>query len=142
MCIDANVLLLFYHSLAGTLPNVTIVSIEPSTTGTSIEIDMAVPVGIRRTIVGYERHDLGVTLQGEYTNIDWHTRYTFSSLVPGARYTVVVQGLSGLAGDRSQHVTREDVKTTETGVGYSNSIITYYLYILDILACFMLSLLF
>ena len=109
---------------------------EPSTTGTSIEIDVAIPAGIRRVIVGYERHDLGVTLQGEYTNIFTHTQHTFSSLVPGARYTVVVQGVSGLAGDRSQHVTREDVKTTETGVGYSKLIITHYFLKYHMFSCY------
>ena len=74
---------------------------------------------IGRVIVGYERHDLGVTLQGEYVNIDRHTQHTFSSLVPGARYTVVVQGLSVRAneGQRSQHVTRRDFKTKEKGQG-------------------------
>ena len=90
----------------------------------SIEIDIDIPAGIHRTIVGYERHDLGVTLQGEYTNIVRHPEHTFSSLVPGARYTVVVQGLSGTAGDRSQHVTREEVKTTETS---EDNIICYEL---------------
>ena len=52
-----------------------------------------IPSDIYRTIVGYERHDLGVTLQGEYANIVRRTlsKHTFSSLVPGARYTVVVQ---------------------------------------------------
>ena len=72
---------------------------------------------IGRVIVGYERHDLGVTLQGEYANIATRTQHTFSSLVPGARYTVVVQGLTAAVGDRSQHVTRRDVKTEENGQG-------------------------
>ena len=72
---------------------------------------------IGRTIVGYERHDLGVTLQGEYVNIFRRTQHTFSSLVPGARYTVVVQGLTAAAGDRSEHVTRRDFKTEETSEG-------------------------
>ena len=78
-----------------------------------------------RTIVGYERHDLGVTLQGEYANIFKRTQHTFSSLVPGARYTVVVQGLSPAVhgGQRSQHVTRRDFKTEEKGQGN----ITFYL---------------
>ena len=98
----------------------TIVSAEPGTTDASIEIDNPIRSGIIRTIVGYERHDLGVTLQGEYANILRRTQHTFSSLVPGARYTVVVQRLSGRAneGQRSQHVTRRDVKTTETSEGY------------------------
>ena len=113
-------------SLAGTLPNVTIVSAEPGATDASIEIDIPVPSGIIRTIVGYERHVFGVTLQGEYANIFRSTQHTFSSLVPGARYTVVVQGLSGTAGDRSQYVTRRDVKTIETSEGYSKLITKDY----------------
>ena len=76
-----------------------------------------IPSGIGRVIVGYERRDLGVTLQGEYKNIFRRTEHTFSSLVPGARYTVVVQGLTAAVGDRSQHVTRKDFKTTEKGQG-------------------------
>ena len=74
---------------------------------------------IGRVIVGYERHDLGVTLQGEYANIFTSTEHTFSSLVPGARYTVVVQGLSPAVtgGKRSQHVTRRDFKTKVKGQG-------------------------
>ena len=114
-------------SLAGKLPNVTIVSAEPSTTDTSIEIDIPVSSDITRPIVGYEHHVFGVTLQGEYRSIGSSRQYTFSSLVPGARYTVVVQGLSGTAGDRSQHVTRRDVKTTETSEGYSKLITKDYL---------------
>ena len=80
---------------------------------------------IGRVIVGYERHDLGVTLQGEYTNIFRHTEHTFSSLVPGARYTVVMQGLTVSANgrQRSQHVTRRDFKTKVKGQGN----ITFYL---------------
>ena len=89
-----------------------------------IEIDIDIPTGIHRTIVGYERHDLGVTLQGKYANIGTCRQHTFSSLVPGARYTVVVQGLSRTAGDRSQYVTRRDVKTTETS---EDNIICYEL---------------
>ena len=74
---------------------------------------------IGRVIVGYERHDLGVTLQGEYANIVRRTHHTFSSLVPGARYTVVVLGLTASAneGQRSQHVTRRDFKTKVKGQG-------------------------
>ena len=62
--------------------------------------------------MGYERQDLGVTIQGEYANIWKRTQHTFSSLVPGARYTVVVQGLSGTS-DRSQYITRRDIVTME-----------------------------
>ena len=76
-----------------------------------------IPSDIGRVNVGYERHDLGVTLQGEYANIFRSTQHTFSSLVPGARYTVVVQGLSASIGDRSQHVTRKDVKSAEKSQG-------------------------
>ena len=65
-----------------------------------------IPSDIGRVIVGYERHDLGVTLQGEYANIGRHAQHTFSSLVPGARYTVVVQGLSASAGQSSQYKKR------------------------------------
>ena len=84
-----------------------------STTDTRIVLnDISSDIG--RVNVGYERHDLGVTLQGEYANIFKRTQHTFSSLVPGARYTVVVQGLTGSAGDMSQHVTRRDFKTKET----------------------------
>ena len=114
-------------SLAGKLPNVAIVSAEPSTTDASIEIDIQVPSDIIRSSVGYERHVFGVTLQGEYRSIGTRRQHTISSLVPGARYTVVVQGLSGTAGDRSQHVTRIDVKTIETGEGYSKLITMDYL---------------
>ena len=71
----------------------TIVSAEPSTTDISIVIDIPVPSGISRPIVGYERHVFGVTLQGWYRLIGTSRQHTFSSLVPGARYTVVVQGL-------------------------------------------------
>ena len=113
-------------SLTGVLPNVTIVSAEPGTTDASIEIRIQVPSGISRPIVGYEHHVFGVTLHGKYRNILTRRQYTFSSLVPGARYTVVVQELSGTAGDRSQHVTRRDVKTTETSEGYSELITTDY----------------
>ena len=104
-----------------------IVSAESSTTDASIEIDIQVPSGITRPIVGYERHVFGVTLQGRYKNYETSRQYTFSSLVPGARYTVVAQGLSGAVVDRSQHVTRRDVKTTETSEGYSKLITTDYL---------------
>ena len=90
--------------------------VVPSTTDVRIVLN-DIPSDIDRVIVGYERHDLGVTLQGEYTNIVRRTQHTFSSLVPGARYTVVVQGLSERAGPRSQHVTRRDVKTEEKGQG-------------------------
>ena len=88
----------------------------PSTTDVRIVLN-DIPSDIGRTIIGYERHDLGVTLQGEYANIRRRTEHTFSSLVPGARYTVVVQGLfaSARGGQRSQHVTRRDVKTEEKG---------------------------
>ena len=84
-----------------------------------------IPSDIYRTIVGYERHDLGVILQGEYANILRRTQYTFSSLVPGAKYTVVVQGLHASANgrQRSQHVTRRDFKTKVKGQGN----ITFYL---------------
>ena len=80
---------------------------------------------IGRVIVGYERHDLGVTLQGEYVNNERRTQHTFSSLVPGARYTVVVQGVtpSAMGRQRSQHVTRRDFKTKVKGQGN----ITFYL---------------
>ena len=74
-----------------------------------------IPSDIGRVNVGYERHDLGVTLRGEHANIEKRTQHTFSSLVPGARYTVVVQGLTAAAGHRSRHVTRRDVKTDEKG---------------------------
>ena len=82
-----------------------------------------IPSDIGRVIVGYERHDLGVILQGEYKNIFIRTQHTFSSLVPGARYTVVVQGLTDIVGNRSQHVTRRDIKTVEKG----QDNITFYL---------------
>ena len=97
---------------------------EPSTTDVRITLK-EIPSDIHRTIVGYERHDLGVTLQGEYANIKRRTERTFSSLVPGARYTVVVQGLSPSANgaNRSQHVTRRDFKTKVKGQGN----ITFYL---------------
>ena len=80
---------------------------------------------IGRVIVGYERHELGVTLQGEYANIVRRTEHTFSSLVPGARYTVVVQGVTTSVNgrQRSQHVTRRDFKTKVKGQGN----ITFYL---------------
>ena len=87
--------------------------VVPSTTDVRIVLNDT-PSDIGRTIVGYERHDLEVILQGKYKNIIGDTQHTFSSLVPGARYTVVVQGLSGAAGDRSRHVTRRDIQTTET----------------------------
>ena len=109
-------LLLFYHSLTGTLSNVTIMRVVPSTTDVRIVLN-GIPSDIGRVIVGYERHDLGVTLQGEYANIFRRTEHTFSSLVPGARYTVVVQGLTNKTGPRSQYATRRDVKTEEIGQG-------------------------
>ena len=112
--INSHALLLFYHSLTGTLPNVTIMSAVPSTTDARIVLNN-IPSGIGRVIVGYERHDLGVTLQGAYANIFRRTQHTFSSLVQGARYTVVVQGLTDKVGNRSQHVTRRDFKTEEKG---------------------------
>ena len=118
-------LLLFYYSLIGTLSDVTIMSAVPTTTDIGIVLNK-IPSGIGRVNVGYERHELGVTLQGEYANIDKRTQHTFSSLVPGARYTVVVQGLTESVGDRSQHVTRRDFKTEEKGQGG----ITSYLSIL------------
>ena len=116
--------LLFHHFLTGTLSNVTIMKAEPSTIDVRIVLN-DVPPDIYRTIVGYERHDLGVTLQGEYANIARRTEHTFSSLVPGASYTVVVQGLHASANDgqRSQHVTRRDFKTNEKG----QDNITFYL---------------
>ena len=88
----------------------------PNTTDVRIFLN-DIPSDIDRVIVGYERHDLGVTLQGEYVNIENRTERTFSSLVPGARYTVVVQGFHKSAGPWSQHVTRRDVKTEEKGQG-------------------------
>ena len=88
----------------------------PNTTDVRIVLN-DIPSDIGRVIVGYERHDFGVTLQGEYANIFRSTEHTFSSLVPGARYTVVVQGFAHSAGQRSQHVTRRDVKTEEKGQG-------------------------
>ena len=100
-------------------------SAVPTTTDIGIVFNN-IPSDIDRVIVGYERHDLGVTLQGQYASIFRRTQHTFSSLVPGARYTVVVQGLTGSVGDRSQHVTRRDVKTEEKG----QNIITFYLSIL------------
>ena len=90
-------------------------SAVPSTTDVRIVLNNIPSDNIGRVIVGYERHDLGVTLQGEYANIGKSTQHTFSSLVPGARYTVVVQGLTGRVGNRSQHVTRRDFKTEEKG---------------------------
>ena len=95
-----------------------------NTTGVRIVLN-DIPSDIGRTIVGYERHDLGVTLQGEYVNIKKSKQHTFSSLVPGARYTVVVQGLSPSANgrQRSQHVTKRDFKTKVKGQGN----ITFYL---------------
>ena len=90
--------------------------VVPNTTDVRIVLNN-IPSDIGRVNVGYERHDLGVTLQGEYANIERRTQHKFSSLVPGARYTVVVQGLTGAVGDRSQHVTRRDVKTEEKGQG-------------------------
>ena len=121
--INSNALLLFYHSLTGTLSNVTIMRAVPSTTNVRIVLN-DIPSDIGRVIAGYERHDLGLTLQGEYANIVRSTQNTFLSLVPGSRYTVVVQGLSPTAngGQRSQHVTR-DFKTKEKGQGN----ITFYL---------------
>ena len=62
--------------------------------------------------MGYERQDLGVTIQGKYASIGKRTQHTFSSLVPGARYTVVVQGLKGTS-DRSPYATRKDVVTMD-----------------------------
>ena len=88
--------------------------VVPSTTDVRIVLN-DIPSDIGRVIIGYEHHDLGVTLQGEYANIVRRTQHTFSSLVPGARYTVVVQGLTVVAGPRSQHVTRRDVQTEVKG---------------------------
>ena len=120
----SNSLQLFYHSLTDTLPNVTITRAVTNTTSVRIVLNnipsSEFPIDtIGRVIVGYERHDLGVTLPGEYTNIFRRTQHTFSSLVPGARYTVVVQGLtpSVRGGQRSQHVTRRDFKTKVKGQG-------------------------
>ena len=93
----------------------------PRITGARIVLNN-IPSDIGRINVGYERHDLGVTLQGEYANIFTRTNHTFSSLVPGARYTVVVQGLTKAAGDRRQHVTRREFKTEETSEGNKNFI--------------------
>ena len=92
--------------------------VVPSTTDVRIFLNQ-IPSDIGRVIVGYERYDLGVILQGKYKNINKGTEHTFSSLVPGARYTVVVQGLSPSANgaNRSQLVTRRDFKTKEKGQG-------------------------
>ena len=102
----------------------------PSTTDVRIVLNDIPSGNIGRVIVGYERHDLGVTLQGEYANIERRTHHTFSSLVPGARYTVVVQALtpSAMGRQRSQHVTRRDFKTKVKGQGN----ITFYLSIIFI----------
>ena len=75
-------------------------SAVPRTTDIGIVLNN-IPSDIGRVIVGYERHDLGVTLQGEYANIFRRTQHTFSSLVPGARYTVVVQ-LQVIGASKSQ----------------------------------------
>ena len=127
--INSDDLLLFHHSPTGKLPNVTIMSVVPRTTDARIVLNNILS-DIGRVNVGYERHDLGVTLQGEYANIGRRTQHTFSSLVPGARYTVVVQGLTAAAGDRSEHVTREDVKTEEKGQGNIRFYIFYIVHIL------------
>ena len=116
---------MFYHSLTGTLPNINIKSFTPNITDARIVLN-DIPSGIGRVIVGYERHDLGVILQGEYANIERRTQHTLSSLVPCARYTVVVQGVSAGAGKSSQHVTRRDFKTEEKSQGN----ITFYLSII------------
>ena len=120
----SNALQLFYHSLTGTLPNVSIMRTVTNTTDVRIVLNdipsSDIPTDtIGRVIVGYERHDLGVTLQGEYANIFRRTERTFSSLVPGARYTVVVQGVttSVTGRQRSQHVTRRDFITKVKGQG-------------------------
>ena len=123
--INSNALLLFHHSLTGSLPNVTIMRVVTNTTDVRIVLNKIPSDDIGRVIVGYERHDLGVILQGKYANIGTRTQHTFSSLVPGARYTVVVQGLhkGAMGRQRSRHVTRRDFKTKVKGQGN----ITFYL---------------
>ena len=70
----------------GNLPNVAVLSAEPGTTDASIEIDIPVPSGIIRPIVGYERHVLsGVTLQGEYANNNYCQKYTVYNLITSPR---------------------------------------------------------
>ena len=120
------ILFLFYHFLTGTLSNVTIMRAVPSTNDVRIVFN-DIPPDIDRVIVGYERHDLGVTLQGEYVNIVRDKEHTFSSLVPGARYTVVVQGFHESAGPRSQYATRRDVTTEEIGQGNNQFHLSYFI---------------
>ena len=50
-----------------------------------------ISAGVDRVIIGYERLDLGAPVQGVYVNTRYS--YTFTSLVPGAKYRVTVWGL-------------------------------------------------
>ena len=67
--------------------------------------------------MGYERHDLGVSLPGFYKNIADRSKYTYRSLVPGAKYVLVAQGLTGLQNEikLTMNVTRTEWKTDEIG---------------------------
>ena len=91
--------------IAGTLFNVWIVGLFWHRLNYNVKIILSpIPPGISQVIIGYERHDLGVTLQGKYANIQRHTNRVLSSLVPGAEYTVIVLGLGGTS--RNRNITR------------------------------------
>ena len=82
----------------------------------SVHLSPALP-GINRVIIGYERHDLGVTLQGKYVYVERETRHTIRGLVPGANYTVVILGLGGTSTlERSKNITRRSFRTKQASM--------------------------
>jgi hypothetical protein len=83
-----------------------------------------------RVIVGYERHDLGVSLPGFYKNIADRSKYTYRSLVPGAKYVLVAQGLTGLQNEikLTMNVTRTEWKTDEIAPSAPRSVIVTQAY--------------
>ena len=62
-----------------------------------------IPVGIERVIIGYHRLDLGQPVVGQYENNGRERTYTFTSLVPGAKYRITAWGLDGGGDKRRSH---------------------------------------
>ena len=102
----------------GTLFNVGIANILWNYHNWNVLIQLSpIPSGITRVIIGYERHDLGVTLQGRYVNIGKRTQHVFSPLVPGAKYTVVVLGLGGTSTlERSENIARRPFRSKQASM--------------------------
>ena len=100
----------------GTLFNVDVIKLIWHQFEVFIHLSPA-PPDINKLIIGYERHDLGVTVQGKYVNIGRNIRHAFRGLVPGAKYTVVIIGLGGTTTlERSKNITRRSFTTMQASM--------------------------